>query len=113
MKLLYLISKPAGGNVGKCKLKIYGYLLPYLILLLFLFNQEFNAQNLFINEFMASNVSTYPDVVDAIEYPDWLEIYNDGSDPVDIGAYYLTDNLDQPTKWRIPEGVIIPANEIL
>jgi len=54
---------------------------------------------LVINELMASNSSTFPDPQN--EYDDWIEIYNSGKYTIDIGGMYLTDNLSDPTKWRI------------
>ncbi|MHC4558297.1 MAG: lamin tail domain-containing protein, partial [Planctomycetota bacterium] len=53
-----------------------------------------------INELMASNSSSIPDPQG--EYDDWIEIYNYGTDAIDVGGMYLTDNLSTPTKWRIP-----------
>ncbi|MHC4536592.1 MAG: lamin tail domain-containing protein, partial [Planctomycetota bacterium] len=58
--------------------------------------------SLVINEFMASNNSSARDPQG--QYDDWIEIYNFGSDAVDIGGCYLTDNLSIPAKWRIPFG---------
>jgi len=55
---------------------------------------------LVINEFMASNNSTYADPQD--EYDDWIEIYNAGRVAIDIGGMYLTDDLAEPAKWQIP-----------
>ena len=58
--------------------------------------------NLRINEIMASNVGAVQD-----EYgntSDWIEIYNSGSGQVDMAGLYLTDDLENPGKWRIPEG---------
>ncbi len=54
-----------------------------------------------INEIMASNIGSVLD-----EYgndSDWIEIYNRG-ETVDMAGLYLTDDLDNPTKWRIPGG---------
>jgi hypothetical protein len=56
---------------------------------------------LVINEFMASNNSSARDPQG--QYDDWVEIYNYGSDAIDMGGMYLTDNLAEPTKWRIPD----------
>jgi len=58
---------------------------------------------LVINEFMASNNSTIQDPQG--QYEDWIEIYNFGSEAIDIGGFYLTDNLFNPTKWRILDGI--------
>ena len=59
------------------------------------------AQNLKINEFMASNDSALADSHG--EYDDWIEIYNPGPDPVNIGGLYITDDLAKPTAWQIPD----------
>ena len=66
-------------------------------------------QTLFINEFMASNDSTLPDPDEITEYPDWIEIYNAAPLAADLGGMYLTDDLGEPTKYRIPPGVTVPA----
>ncbi|UCG58137.1 MAG: lamin tail domain-containing protein [Phycisphaerales bacterium] len=55
---------------------------------------------LVINEFLARNDLNNKDPQG--EYEDWIEIYNAGEDAVDIGGMYLTDDLSEPTKWRIP-----------
>ena len=70
---------------------------------------------LVINEFMASNDNTIRDPQG--HYDDWIEINNSGSGSIDIGGMYLTDNLDEPSMWRIPENnpalTIIPAGRYL
>ncbi|UCH14678.1 MAG: CotH kinase family protein [Bacteroidales bacterium] len=67
---------------------------------------------LFINEFMASNNLTVSD--DVGEFDDWIEIYNSTDEPVNIGGFYITDDLDNPYKYYIPEYAsdytTIPAN---
>jgi hypothetical protein len=55
---------------------------------------------LVINEFSASNSSLITDPQG--QYDDWIEIYNAGDKAIDLGGMYLTDDLDQPTRWRIP-----------
>jgi hypothetical protein len=60
---------------------------------------------LVINELMASNNSE-SDINDPQgDYDDWVEIYNFGDTAIDIGGMYLTDDLDEPTKWQIPNDV--------
>ena len=54
-----------------------------------------------INEFMARNDSCFQDPNG--EYDDWIEIYNAGPRAVDMGGMYLTDDLNEPTKWQIPD----------
>jgi hypothetical protein len=66
--------------------------------------KTYSAQvSLVINEFMASNNSSVQDPQG--QYDDWIEIYNFGSDAIDIGGFYLTDNLSNPTKWRILDSI--------
>jgi len=57
---------------------------------------------LVINEFMASNNNYTQDPQG--QYDDWIEIYNYGTDAINAGGMYLTDNLSVPDKWRIPYG---------
>lgn len=70
--------------------------------LLVTFTAENYAQNsnLFINEFMASNSNTIADP-DYNQYSDWIEIYNAGDSSVNLIGYYLTDDLQDSTKWQI------------
>jgi hypothetical protein len=55
-----------------------------------------------INEIMASNAATLADPQG--DFDDWIELYNAGATPVDLGGMYLTDDPDVPTKWQIPLG---------
>lgn len=67
---------------------------------------------LYINEWMASNSSIISDP-EFDDSGDWIEIFNDYNDEVDISGFYLTDNLGSPTKWKFPEGSTIEANGFL
>jgi hypothetical protein len=68
-----------------------------------------------INEVMAANDSTITD--NKGEYEDWIEIYNPGSEAINIGGMYITDDLNDPDKWRIPSNAptqtTIPAHGYL
>ena len=55
---------------------------------------------LVINEFMASNSSFIRDPQG--QYDDWIELYNASTESLDAADMYLTDDLDRPTRWRIP-----------
>ncbi len=55
----------------------------------------------YINEFMASNTETISDPQG--DYDDWIEIYNADIYPVNIGGMYITDDLTDPSKWKIPD----------
>lgn len=69
---------------------------------------------LYINEFMASNSSTIADEYG--EFDDWIEIYNASDDEVDLAGYYISDDLLNITKYRIPTNsteATIPAKGFL
>jgi hypothetical protein len=68
------------------------------------------AQDLVINELMAAGQSVVPDEEGA--FPDWIEIANVGSAPVNLAGWHLTDAADQPAKWTFP-GRILPPGEYL
>jgi CotH kinase protein/Lamin Tail Domain/Chitobiase/beta-hexosaminidase C-terminal domain/Dockerin type I domain len=69
-------------------------------------------ENIVINEFMVSNAQVCLDP-DYKDFCDWIELYNDSPVAAVIGGMYLTDDLDNPTKWQIPAGSTIPANGYL
>lgn len=65
-----------------------------------------------INEFMADNKATLRDP-DNNKFEDWIELYNYGSNDVDLSGFGFTDNLGKPFKWVFPSGVTIHAGEYL
>ncbi|MDX2444011.1 MAG: CotH kinase family protein [Bacteroidales bacterium] len=60
--------------------------------------------DLVLNEFMAGNDATIMD--DFGEYDDWVEVYNADPEPVWLGDKYLTDDLNQPQRWLMPDTII-------
>jgi hypothetical protein len=60
-----------------------------------------DGNGLVINEFMADNKSTIEDPAESGEFPDWIELYNGTSDTVILSGMFLTDDLNDPTKWQI------------
>jgi len=77
-----------------------------IVMVLFLVGFS-EAQKLYINEFLASNVTINAEIIDFDDYSDWIEIYNDENQSIDLSGYYLTDDLNNPTKSQIPAGTII------
>ena len=59
---------------------------------------------------MASNVSAIAD--ENGEYDAWVELYNSGTNTVDLEGYYLSDNENDLVKWQFP-AVTIPADDYL
>jgi hypothetical protein len=63
--------------------------------------------NVIINELMASNDTAVADQDG--EFDDWIELYNLSLIPSDLTGYFLTDNLENLTKYDIPEGTTVPG----
>jgi hypothetical protein len=70
------------------------------------------ALSVAINEWMASNTQTIFDPIGGAPN-DWFELYNYGSQTVDLSGSYLTDDLANPTQFRIPQGYSIPPSGFL
>ena len=68
------------------------------------------SQDIRINEILAANNTIAPDNVDFDDYSDWIELHNVTASPIELSSYFLTDDLENPLKWRIPEGASIAAN---
>ncbi|MBN1759989.1 MAG: lamin tail domain-containing protein [Chitinispirillaceae bacterium] len=44
---------------------------------------------------------------------DAIELFNPGDDEVDVGGWYLSDDSNNPIKFKIPDGTRIPAGEYI
>jgi hypothetical protein len=71
-----------------------------------------------INEFMASNVTCCPDTDgDADEFDDWIEVYNNSDQAINLAGMHLSDDPADPFKFQIPdtnsEKTTIPAHGYL
>jgi len=64
---------------------------------------------LVINEIMADNERTIEDPSESGEYPDWIELCNASDETVSLNGLYLTDNMNEPTRWQIPPEIAGPT----
>jgi len=64
-----------------------------------------------INELMASNSTNIRSPLG--DYADWIELFNIGNEDVDLGGMFLSDNLNNPRKWKFPQNTIIKAGGYL
>jgi len=73
------------------------------------------VDGILVNEIMAVNESVYPDNLGEIE--DWIELYNSNDYPVNVGGLLVTDSLENPMAFRIPntapDSTTIPAKGFL
>ncbi len=73
-------------------------------------NTSINYHDLVINEFMADNDT----ILDpANETDDWIELYNNTDNIIDLSGLYLSDSFTSPTKWSFPEGTTITGKSYL
>jgi len=79
----------------------YGYLVGY------------EPPNLVINEVVAENYSKVEDEDDPGEYPDWMEIFNPGTEPVNLAGLSLTDNPREPLKYLITGTITLSPQQFL
>lgn len=68
--------------------------------------------DLFINEWMADNETTLMDPTDN-NFDDWFEIYNAGTQAVNLTGFTLTDDLSDTNKFTIPLGFELEAKDFL
>ncbi|MCB0824162.1 MAG: CotH kinase family protein [Bacteroidales bacterium] len=59
-----------------------------------------------INEVCPRNATVLLD--EDAEASDWIEICNSGEDEIDLGGWWLSDNITNLQKWKIPELTIQP-----
>jgi hypothetical protein len=67
--------------------------------------------DLVINEFMADNESTVTDQDG--DYDDWIELYNNGSEDLNLEGYYLSDDASDPYQWIFPDTTIMAGGYLV
>lgn len=70
-----------------------------------------SPEEVVINEFMADNASVVAD--NAGEFEDWIELYNNGVDPIDLTGYFLSDDESNVAMWQFPDGTVIAPDSYL
>ncbi|MFK7983239.1 MAG: lamin tail domain-containing protein [Saprospiraceae bacterium] len=83
-------------------------LLPFFVILISL---NLSAQDLVINEFLASNDAIIADQDG--EFEDWIELYNNSNAAINLAGYALSDDDENLAQWAFPAGTTIPANGYL
>ena len=88
-------------NLDQVRLQYYRYPVGYV------------KPTLVVNELMAENSNVLEDPDDPGNYPDWIEIHNTGASRVSLDGLFLTDKMDNPSKFAIADGLSIPAGGYL
>ena len=66
---------------------------------------------LVINEFVASNEDSFED--ENLDNPDWIELYNGQDQNQNLSGYYLTNDPQQKTLWRMPRVILSPFDHFV
>ncbi|MBE0539492.1 MAG: CotH kinase family protein [Ignavibacterium sp.] len=82
-----------------------------IVLIVFLSINFAEAQQVFINEIMASNGFTIPD--EDGDYSDWIEIFNQEETNIDLGGFGLSDDINALYKWVLPSFSIASKDHLL
>jgi len=82
-----------------------------LILLLILLPNQLSAQQLFLNEIVASNGSGIAD--EDGDNEDWIELYYAGDGPLSLEGFGLSDDYNRPFRWVFPDVTIQPGEFLL
>ncbi len=64
-----------------------------------------------INEFMASNSRTLAD--EDGDFSDWIELHNSGNASMSLAGFGLSDDIDTPFRWVLPDIDLPPGSHLL
>lgn len=64
-----------------------------------------------INEYQSVNESTAQDQWGGFD--DWIELYNNSANPIDLTGYFLSDKIGTPTLFAFPDTVLQPDDYII
>lgn len=64
-----------------------------------------------INEYQSANESTAQDQWGGFD--DWIELYNNSGEPIDLGGYFLSDKIGDPTQFVFPDTILAPDDYII
>ncbi|MCC6542376.1 MAG: CotH kinase family protein [Flavobacteriales bacterium] len=85
--------------------------LPVLVLLSLLWSPQDVLAQLVINEASSRNAHTLADATG--EHHDWVELFNAGSQPIDLGGHALSDDPLAPAQWVFPSRTLAPGAHLL
>ena len=84
-------------------------LITTFLLTLFIFSLP--AYSVVINEMIAANNSINSDADG--DFSDWLELFNETEQTVQLQGYYLSDDSDEMQKWKLPTVTLAPHSFLL
>src|SRR5437660_8996962 len=85
--------------------------MKFIPVLLLLFVRLVAPAQVIISEFMADNKHTLAD--EDLQFPDWVELYNPGSNTVNLAGWALTDDSTHQSRWLFPSTNIVAKGFIV
>jgi hypothetical protein len=70
-----------------------------------------DSSEIVLNEFMADNENLFEDADG--NFPDWIELFNTGTEDTALGGYAVSDSLGQPLKHLLSDDLVIAAGGYL
>jgi hypothetical protein len=70
-----------------------------------------SSNDIVLNEMMSANTASIQD--ESGEFADWIELFNNGSNPLNLNNYYLTDEMGNWNKWKLGATTLNPGNHHL
>jgi len=92
-------------------IKFYCELPYFLIGILIILPAGLSAQQLYLNEVMASNGSSITD--EDGDNEDWIELYYAGDEPLNLEGFGLSDDYGRPFRWEFPDVTAQPGEFLL
>lgn len=76
-------------------------------------NGTYPTGSLVINEIMVHNTAAFADPDHPALFPSWIELYNGTAADINIGNWYLSNDISFPRRFTFPANTIIQANGFL
>lgn len=70
-----------------------------------------SSDKIIISEFMAINSNNLVDGDG--DYPDWIELYNNTDNPIDLNGWFISDKKDNLSKWQFPSITLPKAGYLI
>ena len=86
------------------------YIKNLFTIIFLIFSITINSQSIRINEVVASNSTIFDEDGDT---PDWIELYNYGSEEVSLHNWNISDEENDDEPWIFPEISLLPDEYLL
>jgi len=83
----------------------------FLFSIYFFFLPSLSYAQIVINEVCSKNSAVIEDEFG--DTSDWIELFNAGNSAINLEGYYLSDKVDNLTKWQFPNKTIAPDSFLL